>query len=904
MTTESGIDEVWLGVDGEPIGPYTLSQLASIIASGADAKHHIDNVGFVFWEGLENWVPMSFFVTPLMGMGMKGISTDVRLDNCYFQSGAPNLSHFLSLGFSKRKVRRNYGKGTEAKLLAALEDWIPQRMAIITGRPMPGGEEFSTSNTTNSTQVIDYEAVINSPNPERYFSNAEWKSLWAELETENFLEENIYFLCHEAGENWPARSKTGLVTPLSQGKKKSWKEMVLRDFHGIPINGLLSIKKFGRVKLRALIKAIAYRLSNKSNTVKDKPLEEQIDWIQSNAGLTDREKDILSARFDGQTLEEIAADHTVTRERIRQIQKVALNKLRSPICLEISGQYLDENQNSIWAKLSEGKPYIPKDKALGSSIAQLAFSEKLALFIYAGEKTQGEAFSSIVEGFLDRRFKKVSDHWYNLYYSQAETSAAVALVESKAQNERSPIVLESFREGLSGFSPDLISFAIQVSNKVIFYHGFIAQKPFGTRPRRAIDAHIVLSDLEQEQTVVSIYELWKLYADTCLLDPCSERDLEIVMDMYSHLFFPVGMDGWISIGKSRDIAQEINFTHLQTTKEIEELEQTDNYNVSAKIQTIVNIIDQLGISHGDEIYKALSKKVQNIPKGSLHAWLFKEECFYRFAPSYYGLRKWIGDEKKMGPGRQKIVSGSGNTRTAASHLRSYVNARYAGEPVDLYPLWGYKLEYMWAQHITEQSSNSDLLESFTYIADPSSWEATAVELKDWKERKSKANFKISRGLPDISTEKRATFQEILSALIYIQENGSFSSVRANILMGRGINWYHSVPCLATLSLLGAIAPAENRLKKHFALNDCSQLIVELKNAYHHNPDIEWGNGFEEVIMPHIKKKIGLPLEGWMSQLNESALTQHFTSKPKKAKPSQTGERDVGESVSTDGFFQL
>ena len=51
--------------------------------------------------------------------------------------------------------------------------------------------------------------------------------------------------------------------------------------------------------------------------------------------LTAREEEIISRRFglDGmgtETLEEIAKDYGVTRERIRQIEQKALRKLRHP----------------------------------------------------------------------------------------------------------------------------------------------------------------------------------------------------------------------------------------------------------------------------------------------------------------------------------------------------------------------------------------------------------------------------------------------------------------------------------------------------------------------------------------------------------------------------------------------
>lgn len=47
--------------------------------------------------------------------------------------------------------------------------------------------------------------------------------------------------------------------------------------------------------------------------------------------LTPREAEIIKARFwDDRTLADIASDHNVTRERIRQIEDKALNKLRHP----------------------------------------------------------------------------------------------------------------------------------------------------------------------------------------------------------------------------------------------------------------------------------------------------------------------------------------------------------------------------------------------------------------------------------------------------------------------------------------------------------------------------------------------------------------------------------------------
>ena len=63
--------------------------------------------------------------------------------------------------------------------------------------------------------------------------------------------------------------------------------------------------------------------------------------------LTDREAFIIKKRFGigfekDHTLEEISEDFGVTRERIRQIEAVALRKLREPNCVELL-QGLSEN---------------------------------------------------------------------------------------------------------------------------------------------------------------------------------------------------------------------------------------------------------------------------------------------------------------------------------------------------------------------------------------------------------------------------------------------------------------------------------------------------------------------------------------------------------------------------------
>lgn len=58
--------------------------------------------------------------------------------------------------------------------------------------------------------------------------------------------------------------------------------------------------------------------------------------VMAQAKLTPREHDVLRRRFfDDETYEEIGADYTVCRERIRQIERKALRKLKSPDAISL-----------------------------------------------------------------------------------------------------------------------------------------------------------------------------------------------------------------------------------------------------------------------------------------------------------------------------------------------------------------------------------------------------------------------------------------------------------------------------------------------------------------------------------------------------------------------------------------
>jgi RNA polymerase primary sigma factor len=83
--------------------------------------------------------------------------------------------------------------------------------------------------------------------------------------------------------------------------------------------------------------ALNYSLENETISVLDQVISSNLSQVTDVllSDLTHREKEIIKLRFGignehDHTLEEIGGEFNLSRERIRQILGVALNKLRSP----------------------------------------------------------------------------------------------------------------------------------------------------------------------------------------------------------------------------------------------------------------------------------------------------------------------------------------------------------------------------------------------------------------------------------------------------------------------------------------------------------------------------------------------------------------------------------------------
>ena len=809
------------------------------------------------------------------------LSSDVRLANVYENSQCSNISEFLALGEQRMKIK-NYGKLSERKLSEALQVYLTNNDNTI--KEVAIRDQGLSTYTLNSIDV-SLDSILNSKRPDKLISESTWKR-WAQLLIESKLaNESIYYACLEIGERWPIRN--------------GWQNKTMEDFCSSSLKELLSTKNFGKKKLRSLIKATAYILSDRRKVILNKSPEERLDWLKNTIPLEEREQEIFDRRFSGDTLDEIGSKLNVSRERIRQIQKIVLFKYRSPLGLQICSEFLDQKQQSIWHSVAKGKLHLPKSTALDIDDLELTNQECFALFVYTGEKVKGERFSAIVAEFFNRRFQQTANHWIDLPYDAFDISAAISLAQSAINRTSTPIAFKELANRLPHIDQGLLRIAIQLSESINSFYGYLVRGRLTPRKRRAIGVHVTLNDLEKTDRIVSTPTLLRAYLNAFGSDNCNERDIEIVMMDNNHLFFKIGQEGWISTGTPGMVDSKL----LIENAELEEDEpETELNEASLKTQQIAEALTKTGITHVTAIQKQLNVDGVHIPMTSIQPMLHSSELFVRFAPGFYGLKSHIQDQDAIKQARTTIIDGSINPRIPILQLRSYVFSRYAGEPKDVHILWGNEMEKLWAENLFEQEDD-DLAKSFWFLLSPNDISKDPEIIERYKKRRANCQYKLNGNMPNINAAKRVDFDDILSSLVYLKQAGQISCARSNMLMGRRVDGLHSVSLLATLVLLDTVQPEDDWRKAHYLKGSIDELIQDLKVAYSRNPDINWETGLSKLLLPTIDSNMNLQLNGWMNKINVDQLRVHFH--PLEAvKPKQSVDLSVSATRSPNGGIQI
>ncbi len=549
-------------------------------------------------------------------------------------------------------------------------------------------------------------------------------------------------------------------------------------------------------------------------------------WIPNNPNdaleqLKAKERDVLTRRFgigerSEETLAEIGASMGVTRERIRQLEEIALLTLRKRYGGTFRA-FLDHHASSIWKRLSAD--------SMGAAANHLAIEHcKLSPM----ERLATAVLRIPITNVLSTVARPVENGWILVDISEA------ALEEARAELVRleTSAVLPTCIEAIALLDRRALNAAVELAPNLVRFNGYLLRKPLNVRMRRTTRTHLLLREYPGE--ALSIRHLLAIYRARHTDDPCSSRDLVHVMGESRHLFLNLYEEGWMAIGAPPLIVSRVSESASCPIYDCSEQEPSQAPQSTAP--TIAGVLRQILRQHGplgfDELRHAFIQQTYgSYSPGSVGPVLIANADFVRLAPGTYGLEEQLSDRSMLSRGRALLCD--------ERQLHIYCLARKAHEPFNLYALWGAETEKMWAEWALLEG-HTEALSALLSIADIGAWPGSPTERNRWMSRKNMSGaFHLFSQNPLGLTERIPTYIDVLRVAVAARRKGGISWISANRVRGLRIDDRHAHSVLAFLVWLGVIRAATHWQDWHEYEPSSSSLVSDVLDTYQRSGGLTW-----------------------------------------------------------------
>jgi hypothetical protein len=566
--------------------------------------------------------------------------------------------------------------------------------------------------------------------------------------------------------------------------------------------------------------------------VKPKNLEERIFSIY-NKKLSERTRAIISMRgaienSDPKTLEEIASLQKVTRERIRQIEKKGrhvISVLLEPYRQEVIEAWLE---------------YFPAERfgsAVTESEIKLLWGEtpihlRLAIFCLDINPTEilDNKFDSYGAGWLLDEKLKLGIKYIENFLSARSPDAPPMPIDYVAQ--QADVTIET------------LSPILRLIQNAQEYLGYLINKPSYRRKKRTVILHKLLSRL-RENGPCPLELLLSEYQTEQTGIPCSSRDALVVMaEQGKALFLNCYEYGWYPLPPYPKCKSQEYICELQGINTVEELDSADVENSTDTGNEVRTIEEQLEVilANGpmtfDELREAFLEKDHSKAKGSVGPILIYSDRFVRVAPGIYALAARANDDDSIVRGEELLLSDK--------HCKLYCQARWAGEPSNLYPYWGKTtMELQWAKLLAGQK-NQMLFSSLMAVAHVEEWEIFEDQKVYWRQKQASAAKFLLEEPPGMLDFYAYTARQVVAASVQAVNEGRTSWMACNRAAGKRVDDRHACSLLALLIRLGVTQGARHWQLAHKTSNQANDIVGRMLEIIASQPDITFPHFFSEL----------------------------------------------------------
>jgi hypothetical protein len=562
----------------------------------------------------------------------------------------------------------------------------------------------------------------------------------------------------------------------------------------------------------------------------DKDLRQVLILHNGNGDTPGLPFEALTARLNRPSLDLIAAE------------KTELRNLRRPPAARLMVEALRKSDNAIWQALAGEDNIVYKDD----------LDQKVAACL-PGELLIGiKCVYNTVHNWLNNHADQNRHAWYRSEYPKNVIYGVIKQLNGLTGRQQFPLPFQRLAEQLNAEKPLLKQALMLAKNRFEIYRGYVCGFHRGARTFRAVRLHLMFFYRYPNQSL-SLEEIHAEYLDTYSDDDALRRDIFFSMRDNPHLFMKLGSFGWYSImtAAGQDPYQQKNIsTKLRRPDKDKAQFFFKRPGIEPSLSDLINeFVQKQGMARPKEIEGYIRKKYADRVDESrqIVAQIAGSHDLFQVAPTVYALRETHGNLDPQSSQAEMLLT--------KSDLRWYIMSRYAGEPMNTFPMWTPAMESRWCRWAQKKATNaagSKLFQSMMYVADPRCWPVSEDEKKSWLERKKwNSSYYLRHDCKHRIWFKIPPLRDLLTLSFCISKTGGMNWIRVNRMAGYYLFDQHAVTHLAMMIALGVLKSTDHWQNPHQIGPEAEYIFKKLMDAFQIDPTSNWDSDVGLELRKHL-----------------------------------------------------
>jgi hypothetical protein len=523
-------------------------------------------------------------------------------------------------------------------------------------------------------------------------------------------------------------------------------------------------------------------------------------------------------------------------------EKTAIRTLRHPAVSRLMAETLRKADNVIWQALG-GEDDIVYKYDLNQQI-QACLPGELLIAI--------KCIYDNVKNWLDHHAYQNRIAWYRTEYPETAIRGATKQLRQLKGSCQFPLPFQRLAEQMKIEKPLLNQALALARNRFEVYRGYVCALPIGSRALRAVRIHLMFF-YRHPNRFLSLEKIHAEYLDTYPDDDAVQRDLFLAIMDHLHIFMRLGNLGWCSIMTA---AGQDPYLQKNASTKLHQPDQDKGHFFfkrhdleSPLMDHIKASLKQHGMARPVEIEAFLKENYKDRVDESMQIapLVAGSHDLLQVSPTVYALRKTHGNLDPQSAKADMLLT--------YSDLRWYIISRYAGEPMNTFPLWTPGMERKWCRWAEKSATNpkkSRFFQSLMYVADPHCWLVGEDEKRYWLESKKwNAGYYFRHDCKHRIWSKIPPLRDLLTLSICICRTVGMNWVRVNRIAGYYLFDQHSVTHLALLIALGVLKPTGHWQHPHGNGHMAEELSNKLMGAFQIDPICNWDSDIGLELRKHL-----------------------------------------------------